>query len=389
MGDFIYTTAIRKIRNIKKRIKIIQGGTSAGKTFAILPILIDTAIKNKKTSISVVSESFPHLRKGAIRDFLDIMKSTERYIDSHWNRTNSIYTFSNGSYIEFFSADSADKLRGARRNILFVNEANNIIQEAFEQLAMRTDGDIYIDYNPSHSFWGSDLEKSKDAEKIILTYRDNEALSQTIINYLEEKRLLAFNSSYWENWCRVYLDGLQGRLEGVVFDNWEVVDNIPKDAELIGYGLDWGFTNDPSTLIGMFRLDSELYVDEIFYEKGMLNSSIAKRIKSNEINSIIYADSAEPKSIREIKNYGINIVPTKKGKDSILYGIQLLQGYKINITKRSTNLIEEFERYSWIKSKDGQTTNNPIDDYNHCIDSLRYIAIMKIGKQNKLVYKII
>lgn len=382
-GKFIYTRAITKIRRMKSRIKIIQGGSSAGKTYAILPILIDKCTKNPGLSVSVVSESFPHLRKGAMRDFINIMKSTNRYIDSHWNRTNSIYTFSNDSYIEFFSADSADKLRGSRRNILFVNEANTITKEAYNQMAMRSDMDIYLDFNPSHRFWVDDVLKSSEATKIILTYKDNGALSKSIINYLEDKRELAKTSDYWKNWVKVYLDGQQGMLEGVVFSNWKVIDSLPEDAQIIAHGLDWGFSNDETALVSLYRYNGELVIDELIYEKGMLNSDIANRIKSFNLDAEIYADSAEPKSIAEIRNYGIRILPTKKGKDSILFGIQLLQEYNINITRRSQNAITEFERYSWKKDNNGNVVNTPIDSYNHICDAVRYIALMKLDNKRR------
>jgi len=343
--EFIYTTALEKIRSMTKRIKVIPGGSSAGKTFSIIPIIIDMCCKESNLSASIVSESFPHLRKGAMRDFLNIMKSTNRYIDTHWNRTNSIYTFSNGSYIEFFSADSADKLRGARRNVLYVNECNNITRDAYTQLAMRSDGDIFLDYNPSHSFWVNDILKEAETEKLVLTYKDNEALSQNVIDFLESKRVLAKTSEYWENWCRVYLDGEEGRLEGTIFNDWEVLDIIPDEASVIGYGLDFGYTNDPTTLICAYKYNDTIIFDEVIYETGLTNQNISNRMKG--IRDEIFADSAEPKSIREIKNYGFRIQPTTKGKDSINYGIQLIQERKVFVTKRSYHLIEELERYMW------------------------------------------
>jgi len=382
MSEFQYTTALNKIRHMKSRIKVIQGGTSASKTFSILPILINMACI-EKVSISIVSESHPHLRKGAIRDFINIMNMTNRYIDKHWNRTNSVYTFTNGSYIEFFSADSADKLRGSRRDILFVNECNNITQEAYEQLAMRTAKDIFLDYNPSHKFWVDDVLVSDEAEMIILTYKDNEALSPTIVNYLESKRVLALTSAYWENWCRVYLDGKQGTLEGVIFNNFKKIDKIPTEARLIGCGMDFGYTNDPTTLISVYKYNDEYILDELLFKKGMLNSEIANYIKSNSDieRSIIIADSAEPKSIAEIKAHGIRIKGVKKGKGSILSGISGMQECQYLITKNSTELLKEFERYSWDKDKTGAVTNKPIDIYNHGIDAVRYLTSEMISKR--------
>ena len=325
----------------------------------------------------------PHLRKGAMRDFLNIMKMTNRYVDSHWNRTNSIYTFGNGSFIEFFPADSADKLRGSRRNILFVNECNNISNEAFNQLSMRSDKDIYLDYNPSNKFWVDEVLKSDEAERIILTYKDNEALSPTIINFLESKRELALTSEYWENWCKVYLDGLQGMLEGVIFQNWTTIPNVPIEAKLIGIGLDWGFSNDPSAATAVYRYDGKLILDEILYDTGLFNKDISDRIteylRTNNISDriSIYADSAEPKSIAELRKFGHMIFAAKKGKDSINYGIETLQQYDIQITKSSFNIIDEFSRYSWKVDKNGMTLSIPEDTNNHCFTGETLITTNK------------
>lgn len=379
MSEFKYTTALDKIRKMTKRIKVIPGGTSAGKTFSILPILIDMAIKKPLLEISVVSESLPHLKRGAMKDFLKIMKVTNRYVDKNWNRSNYKYTFGNGSYIEFFSADNGDKLRGARRNILYINECNNIPQDAYVQLAMRTSEDIFLDYNPTNKFWVDEVKNEKESEVLILTYKDNEALPQTIIDFLESKRKLAETSEYWSNWCRVYLEGLDGRLEGVVFDNWNVIDKVPDSAKLLGYGLDFGYTNDPTALTAVYQYDGELILDEVIYKTGLLNSDIAKIMKQEDIRSEVIADSAEPKSIKEITRYGFRVTPAKKGKDSILYGINILQEYRIRITKRSNNIINEFDRYEWKKDKEGNATNTPIDNHNHAIDGIRYLAMSKLG----------
>lgn len=386
--EFKYTTALHKIRKMKSRIKVIQGGTSSSKTFSILAILINTAASEPNQQISVVSESLPHLRRGAIRDFLNIMKITGRYIDAHWNRTNSIYTFANGSYIEFFGVEDADKLRGGRRTHLFVNEANRVSEEAYTQLAMRTSKDIYIDFNPTNRFWAHDIF---EAELIKLTYKDNEGLSKTIIEFLESHRIKALTSTYWANWTKVYLDGEIGALEGLIFNNWSQIDNVPQEAELIGYGLDFGFTNDPTACIGVYRWNGKLILDEVIYRKGLANSEIAKLLKDDGVtaNAEIYADSAEPKSISEIKAYGLNrIQATKKGPDSILAGIQILQEFEMLVTKRSINLKKELESYSWKKDKDGQTLNEPEDINNHAIDSTRYLALMKLGKKPKPSFKI-
>ena len=385
MSNFVYTTALGKIREMKSRIKVIQGSSSSSKTFSILACLINTAASEPNSQISVVSESYPHLRKGAIRDFINIMKMTNRYIDNHWNKTNSIYTFSNGSYIEFFSVEDADKLRGSRRTHLFINEANRVYEEAFTQLAIRTSKDIYIDFNPTNRFWGHEIE---GAELLVLTYKDNEALSKNIIDFLESHRIKALTSSYWANWCKIYLDGEIGSLEGLVFNNWSQIDMVPEEAELIAHGIDWGYASDPSTCVSVYKWNGKLIIDEVMYRKGMSNSAISNHLKQEDIKGIIYADSAEPKSIAELKAYGHNIQPAKKGPDSILAGIAILQEYDMLVTKRSINTIKEFNSYSWKKDKEGNTLNEPIDYDNHICDPLRYIALMKLGKKPKPSFKI-
>lgn len=288
---FIYTNACRKLRKLTKRKKIVQGGTSASKTYSILAILADKAIKTPGLEISVVSESIPHLRRGALKDFLKLLQDLNRYQDSQYNKSLLKYTFSNGSYIEFFSVDQPDKLRGARRNILFLNEANNIHHEAYNQLAIRTDGEIWIDYNPTSSFWAhNELIGQPDVDFIKLTYKDNEALSETIVKDIESAKEKAKTSKYWANWWRVYGLGEVGILEGVCIPEWEEISELPKDEEgnlecrLLSYGLDFGYTNDPSSLVGLYKWNDAYIFDEEFYKKGMLNSHISSTITSLEIN---------------------------------------------------------------------------------------------------------
>ena len=199
------TTAQRKISKLKKRIRIVQGGTSSSKTFSIIPLLIDYAIFKAKTEISIVSESIPHLRRGALKDFIKIMDWLGMYREEQFNRSTLRYDFVNGSYIEFFSADQADKLRGARRDVLFINECNNITFESYHQLAIRTKRFIYLDYNPTSEFWvHKELVSDPDSEMIILTYKDNEALDKDLVKEIEKAKDKAKESSYWANWWKVY-----------------------------------------------------------------------------------------------------------------------------------------------------------------------------------------
>lgn len=373
------TTAQTKIAKLRKRIRIVQGGTSSSKTFSILPLLIQYAIQRPRSEISVVAESIPHLKRGAYRDFLKIMEWTGNIIYENLNKSTMTYRFTNGSYIEFFSADQPDKLRGARRDVLFVNECNNIDYESYQQLAIRTRRFIYLDYNPSHEFWvHTELINDKDSDFIILTYKDNEALDESIVKEIEKAKERAKTSAYWDNWWKVYGLGQLGSLDGVVFSNWKVIDTIPMEARLIGAGLDFGFTNDPTALINVYEYNGMRIIDEQCYRVGMLNSHIAKYI-NNSVKT--FADSADPKSIAELQALGCrNVKGADKGSDSINYGIQLMQGQQYLVTKQSTNLIKELRGYTWDKDKTGKQLNKPIDAFNHAIDALRYHEMMTLNK---------
>ena len=374
---FQRTTAINKILALKKRIKIVQGGTSAGKTYGILPILIDRAAKTPNTEISVVAESIPHLRRGALRDFLKIMKAIHRFVDERYNKSLLKYEFANGSFIEFFSADDASKLRGGRRSILYINECNSVSFESYNELSIRTKDEVFLDYNPTAEFWvQTELEGQEDAEKIILTYKDNEALDEGIISQIEKNIKKAATSNYWKNWVRVYVDGEMGQLEGVVFSNWKRIDTIPTEARLIGIGLDFGYSNDPTSIIEVYKINETRILNEITYQTGLLNSDIAKLLPKNVP---VYADSAEPKSIADIQRYGITIKGVTKGKDSINYGIDVMQREDYLVTSQSTNLIKELRSYCWDTDKTGKRLNKPIDNFNHAIDAVRYHEMETLG----------
>jgi phage terminase large subunit len=377
---FIRTTAINKLLKLKKFIKGVQGGSSAGKTFGIIPIEIDYAIKNPNTEISIVAESIPHLKRGAIRDFKKIMSFTNRWNDNNWNASDFRYTFTNGSFVEFFSAENSSKLRGARRDRLYINECNNIDFNSFTELAMRTKQSIFLDWNPSNEFWfHNELLNEDNVDFIILNYKDNEAAPESAIEFIEKAKEKAKTSDFWDNWYKVYGLGQIGSLQGVVFNNWKTIDTIPSEARLIGIGVDFGYTNDPTTIIEVYNYNGQRIVNELVYQQGLVNSDIAKHLPNNVP---IYADSSEPKSIEEIRRFGKLISGVTKGQDSINFGIQIMQSQNYLVTSNSTNLIKELRSYCWATDKTGIKLNKPIDNFNHAIDALRYHEMETLGLKN-------
>ena len=383
------TLALSKLRKLDKRIRVVRGGTSAGKTICILLILIDYAIRNRGKEISVVSESIPHLRRGALKDFLNILKGLNRYDESKFNRSTLKYTFSNGSYIEFFSTDQPDKLRGARRTDLYINECNNVPFDAYSQLVVRTSGIIWLDYNPASIFWvDKEIIGNPDSDFITLTYKDNDSLPDSIVKEIEKAKEKANTSSYWANWWRVYGLGEIGNLEGACIPDWKEIDSVPEEARLLGYGIDFGYSVDPTTCIALWKLNDYYIFDELLYKKGMLNRDISRFLTSEGITERIVADSAEPKSIAELSQYGHLITGVSKGRDSVVYGINLINQNEIYITRRSKNLKRELRGYVWAKDKEGNTINKPTGAHPDCIDAARYIFTDTLENPNKGSYYI-
>ena len=373
------TTATKKIFQLNKRIRGVSGGTSASKTISIMLWIIAYAQTVDNELISVVSESFPHLKRGSMRDFLNIMQEHKYFKDSLWNRTDYIYTFETGSKIEFFSADQPGKVRGPRRDVLFINEANNISYETYTQLEVRTKKIVWLDWNPVSEFWWyTDVSLNNDVDFLTLTYTDNEALDSQIVQAIESRKL---NKTWW----RVYGEGQLGEVEGRIFKDWDTIDEIPHEARLERYGLDFGYTNDPTALIAIYVYNGGLILDEIAYKTGMLNSDIVDVLKNNP-HALVIADSAEPKSIDEISSRGILIQPSTKGPGSILQGIQYVQDQRISITKRSTNILKEYRNYLWLTDKEGKIINEPSPFMNHSMDAIRY-AVASIKRFEKPVYK--
>lgn len=363
------TTATKKVASMKKKIRAIQGGTSASKTISILLYLIHRAQSDKKKTLtSVVAESTPHLKRGAMRDFKNIMQEHNYWKEDNWSATDSIYTFETGSQIEFFSSDQPDKLRGARRDRCFMNEANNMALDTFDQLEVRTKEFIYLDWNPSSEFWfyTDVLNQRDDVEHIIINYKDNEALSKEIIASIEARQNR-------KGWWQVYGLGLLGEVDGKIYKDWTIIDEVPPEARLERRGLDYGYSNDPTSIVSIYKWNGAYIIDENTYQKGLSNKQIADIILNlEEPQCIVVPDSAEPKSNDELVSYGVNIMPANKGRGSVSHGIQIVQSQRIFVTKRSVNVIREYRNYLWETDKNGKILNEPEHQYSHSMDAIRY-----------------
>lgn len=367
---FYETTATKRIAKLSKKIRAIQGGTSASKTISALMYLIAMAQSDSTPTLSsVISESTPHLKRGAIRDFKNIMKAQGYWDEKRWHSTDSLYTFETGSELEFFSADQSDKLRGGRRDRCFMNEANNMSLDAFDQLEVRTKEFVILDWNPTNEFWfyTDILGERDDVDHIILNYTHNEALSEEIISSIEARRNR-------KGWFQVYGLGELGEVEGKIYKGWKLdLEEIPHEARLERYGMDFGYSNDPTAIVAIYRYNGGIILDQILFKKGMLNSQIADVITNQETSSVMtIADSAEPKSIDEISQYGVPIQPTIKGKGSVSQGIDLVQDQRISVTSRSVDIIKEYRNYLWEVDKNGKILNIPEHPFSHSMDAIRY-----------------
>ena len=305
-----------------------------------------------------------------------IMKEHNYFKDAFWNKTESTYTFETGSKLEFFSADQGDKLRGARRDRLFLNEANNITFEAFEELEVRTKDFIYLDFNPVSEFWvfTDIIPKRTDVQHIILTYKDNEALSKEIVDSIEQRKSR-------KGWWQVMGEGLLGEMEGKIYRDWQIIETVPFEARLERHGVDFGYTCDPTAIVAIYHYNGGYILDELTFQKGLSNKQIAD-ILLDSPNVLTIADSAEPKSIDEIRMYGVNIRGAEKGKDSVNNGIQLIQDQRVSVTKRSTNIIKEYRNYLWETDKSGKIINVPEHTFSHSMDATRYAlsSLLKVRK---------
>ena len=354
----------------KYRIIANKGGTRSTKTWSLLQLMLIIAT-SQKVLISIVSESMPHLRKGAMRDMERILDNAKLVEDKHYqrNRTENTLTFPNGGMVEFFSVDSYTKVHGAQRDYLFINECNNIEWEIYRQLAIRTSKVVFLDWNPRSAFWWDErLEGRGDSILIKSTYLDNPFLSASQIAEIESNK-------GDENWWRVYGLGENGSVEGLVYSRYRIVQSMPTTGKMRFYCIDFGFTNDPTAILRVTLQGGELWIEELAYQVGMLNKDIAEVLVNSGATRLdnIVADSAEPKSIAEINAIsGLNIKATTKGQGSIVAGIGAVQAYQLNVMSDALGLIEELRNYSWKKDINGNYLNIPVDKYNHALDALRY-----------------
>ena len=384
MGTIQTNKVFNHLIKSDKRIIVEQGGTRSGKTYNILLWLIFYYTeRNTAKTITICRKSFPSLRASVMRDFFDILRNHDLYREEYHNKSSHEYHL-NGNLVEFISLDQPQKIRGRKRNLLYINEANELFYEDWQQLIFRTDGRIILDYNPSESFhWIYDrVIPREDCDFYQTTYRDNPFLDEQIKQEIE--RLKETDEDYW----RIYGLGERGMSRATIFQFG--TSEIPQEAKLLSYGLDFGFTNDPSAIVAIYQHGDNLYLDELLYRTGMTNRDIHNHLQSLGLDrrDEIFADSAEPKSIEELHRFGWNVKPTAKGQDSINAGIDILKRHKLFATSRSNNLIKELQNYKWTEDKNGNLLNKPIDVMNHALDAARYAVYNKLSKPNYGRYSI-
>lgn len=360
-----------------------QGSSRSAKTYNTVIWIVCQCLSVPKTTVSICRATLPSLKGSVLRDFIEILQRIGEYNDKCYNKTDLIYTFPNGSWVEFFSCDNETKLRGRKRKILFVNEANELKFLEWQQLQLRTTQFSIIDYNPSFSdeHWICEVNKDPRTYHFISTYKDNPFLEQKVIDEIES--LKRKNYSLWQ----IYGLGQQAQVEGLVFRNVDVVERIPET----GYrrrrflGVDFGYTNDPTAIVDVLIEEETktLYIDELCYRTSMLTSDIVAELKPQRAVKVI-SESADPRLVQEIYRAGINIHPVVKYQGSVEAGLTKMQEYKIVITKHSTNVIKEFRNYTYSQDKEGKWLNTPIDVWNHAIDAIRYVVMSEIlGGQRK------
>ena len=376
--DIDVNVVFEHLLDSKTKIVVEQGGTRSGKTFNILMyIIFHYCQSNKGKTITICRKTFPAVRSSVMRDFFDILKTHGKYDEAYHNKSNSEYTL-DGNIVEFISVDQPQKIRGRKRDFLFINEGNELDFEDWQQLVFRTTEKIVIDYNPSDEYhWIYDKVLNRDdVEFYKTTYLDNTFLDPSIIKEIE--RLKETDEQYWQ----IYGLGEKGISKSTIFNYFEV-PHIPIDAELVSFGADAGYTNDPSTLVSVYKKDHNLYIKEHLYRTMMTTSDLSNHFKQEGVGrNPIYFDAAEPRLIDELRRMGHNIQPSLKGRDSVNAGIDLLKRFKIHLVGSDDNLIMEFRNYKWVTDKTGKLTNTPVDKNNHLIDAVRYATYSIMSRPN-------
>ena len=357
------------------------GGTRSSKSYSCMQYCIVKGIEEENLIITVVRKTVPSLKRTIMKDFKDIMVELGIWQGELFNITDRQYKFDNGSVIQFISTDDPEKLRGVKSDILFIDEANEIDEESYFQLSIRTSGKILLAYNPTVSpqHW---LRTMEECDRWVTTYKDNPYLDKSIVEEIE--KLKEKNEKYW----KIYGKGEFTANDKAIFE-FEIIDEIPPSS-IVGFGLDFGFSSDPTAMACIHREGDNLYLRELFYEKGLVTKDIIDRLSNLNLDRAeeIWCDSAEPRLIEEIHRSGFNSKPVKKGPDSVRFGIGVLQNFKLFVDRKSQNLINELYSYEWITDKYGYTTDKPIDHMNHLLDAIRYVAMMKLSikQQNKGKY---
>ena len=366
------TITFENLLDAKNRITHHIGGTRSGKTYAIIQFLIVEALQNQ-LAITIVRKTIPSLKKTVMKDFKDILMGLSLWDEDRMNIADRIYTFDTGAIVQFINTDDPDKLRGLKSDILFIDEANEVDEDAYFQLSIRTTGKIILSYNPTVSpyHW---LRQMTDCERFTTSYKDNPYLPKELVKSIED--LQHKNPRLW----KIYGLGEYAANDKAIYQ-FEVVDDF--DAEFVAFGLDWGYGGDELGLVAIFKEGDNLYLEELIYEKGMVMKDIADRLEKLGINKSyeIFCDSSEPRSIEELYRCGFNAKAVKKGPDSIRFGISVIQNYKLHILKTSTNLINEMYGYQYATDKHGYTTDTPEGGLDHLLDAARYVAMMKLTQK--------
>lgn len=377
-----FTNTFKKIGKLNKRLRVVSGGQGAGKTIAILQIFILLALSQRKDlTLSIVAESLPNLKSGALKDFEQLLVQMKVKSKFKVNQTDRTYKCGTNQ-IEFFSVDGEASRLGSRRTHLYVNESDNIKLDTFLALQGRTSEFTIVDFNPRKKFWiHQHFIGDDDVDFISVTFLDNQYLPQGEIDSILRYKTMAerTGSRYWLNKWKVYGLGELGVADGLIFENWKEIQDLPEGAKYLGAGLDFGFSNDPTAITKIYKYQNDIILVESLYQKGLLNSAIARHINNDdELSSgIIICDSSEPKTIAELRSYNIPVMGVKKTRGSILSGIAIMQEY--NLLVIGENLVNELENYTYQKDRSGESLGVPIDDYNHLIDGVRYFFMERLS----------